>query len=45
MTSEEQRAALAEGYQDLISESQLIKSIYHEDYTVELKEEIIEIDI
>lgn len=33
------------GYIDLICESQLIKSIYHEDYVVEIKEEIIEIDI
>jgi hypothetical protein len=29
----------------LICESQLIKCIYHEDYVVEIKEEIIEVDI
>ena len=28
----------------MIYESQLIKSIYHEDYIVEIKEEIIEVD-
>lgn len=44
MSNNEQNAALIEGYSDLISESQLIKSIYHEDYLVEVKEEIIEID-
>ncbi|CDW89751.1 protein kinase domain containing protein [Stylonychia lemnae] len=32
------------GFEDIIFESQLIKSIYHEDYIVEIKEEIIELD-
>eukprot|EP00347_Sterkiella_histriomuscorum_P011172 403373474 len=32
------------GYSDLIQETHLIKSIYHEDYIVEIKEELIEID-
>lgn len=32
------------GFEDLVYESQLIKSIYHEDYVVEIKEEIIELD-
>lgn len=36
---------MIEGFEDLINESQLIKSIYHEDYTVEVKEEIVEIDL
>lgn len=34
-----------EGFEDLVMESQLIKMIYHEDYVVEVKEEIIEVDI
>lgn len=32
------------GYEDLVHETQLIKSIYNENYTVEVKEEIIEVD-
>ena len=31
------------GYEDLIHETQLIKSIYNEHYTVEVKEELIEV--
>ncbi|CDW91331.1 protein kinase domain containing protein [Stylonychia lemnae] len=45
MSSFEQGEAVIEGFVDLITESQLIKSIYHEDYLVEVKEEIIEIDL
>ncbi len=32
------------GFEDLVYESQLIKSVYREEYVVEIKEEIIEID-
>ena len=40
----EAKRGILRNYEDLIFESQLLKQIYHEDYIVDIKEELIQIN-